>query len=182
MSLFKISTKDRAQKPGIGLDKNIPVKSGDFNPVVDEVNRLSAMAPSNGVVDADTITEFTSGAGTTINGVLIKNGAITSSGFFVGLILDSAEQSLSGPGAVNVTAYSTRLTTIGANAFTLADGNTVGQLKEITLDVDGGDGTLTPTTGSGFTTITFNDAADNVLLIWTAIGWRVIRNFGCTVA
>ena len=84
-------------------------------------------------------------------------------------------QSLSGAGAINVTAYLTKWTTTGANAGTLADGVRVGQLKKIQLIVDGGDGTLTPTTLSGGTTITFADAGDFVLLVWTSSGWVVLE-------
>lgn len=84
-------------------------------------------------------------------------------------------QSLSGAGAINVTSFLTKWTTTGANAGTLADGVRVGQLKKIQLIVDGGDGTLTPTTLSGGTTITFADAGDFVLLVWTASGWVVLE-------
>lgn len=130
----------------------------------------------------DNVSTLVSGS---IGGVTISNGGIMSSGFFVGLIPDSAEQVLVGPGAVNISAYSTKLTTTGVDAYTLADGSVNGQLKEITGDSDAGDGTLTPATASGFTTITFDDGkVDNVLLIWNAKepGWRVIRNNGATVA
>lgn len=172
--------------PALKLPKNnIIVKSGHINPLIDAFNEIS---PAEGELSADTISEFTPGAGVTVDGVLIKDGGITSSGYFVGLILDSAEQTLTGAGAVNITAYSTRLNATGAGqALTLADGSVNGQLKEITMDsvgAPGDTGVLTPTTASGFTTITFDATADNVLLIWnaTAPGWRVIRNSGATVA
>lgn len=87
-----------------------------------------------------------------------------------------AQQSLSGAGAVNVTSYSTMWTTTGANAGTLADGTRVGQLKEIMLTVDAGDGTLTPATASGFTTITFSNIGDMVLLQWTIDGWIILKS------
>jgi predicted RecA/RadA family phage recombinase len=90
-------------------------------------------------------------------------------------IPSGAQQSLSGAGAVNVTSYSTMWTTTGANAGTLANGTRPGQLKEIMLTVDGGDGTLTPATASGFTTIVFSNIGDMVLLRWTASGWTVLK-------
>lgn len=83
----------------------------------------------------------------------------------------AAQQNLSGAGAINVTTYYTAWTTTGAQAGTLADGVRVGQLKKIQLIVDGGNGTLTPTNLVGGTTITFADAGDYVLLMWTAAGW-----------
>jgi hypothetical protein len=88
----------------------------------------------------------------------------------------------SGAGAVPVTASTVRLTTTAANALTLANG-TNGQLLTIIMVVDGGDGTLTPTTKTGYTTITFNDAGDAVTLqFMTSVGWMVVSNYGTTVA
>lgn len=95
-------------------------------------------------------------------------------------IPSGAQQALSGAGAINVTAYSTVWTTTGADAGTLADGTRVGQLKEIMLTVDGGDGTLTPATASGFTTIVFSAIGDMVLLRWTGSGWIILKR--CNVA
>jgi trimeric autotransporter adhesin len=89
---------------------------------------------------------------------------------------------LSGAGAVPVTSSTVRLTTTGANALTLANG-TNGQLLTIVMVVDGGDGTLTPTTKTGYTTITFNDAGDAVTLqYFTTLGWMIVSNYGTTVA
>lgn len=86
-----------------------------------------------------------------------------------------AQELISGAGAINVTSYFTAWTTTGAQAGTLADGTRAGQLKEIQLVVDGGDGTLTPENLVGGTTITFSNAGDNVLLRWSAAGWNVLR-------
>lgn len=83
----------------------------------------------------------------------------------------AAQQALSGAGAINVTTYYTAWTTTGVQAGTLADGVRVGQLKKVQLIVDGGNGTLTPANLVGGTTITFADAGDYVLLMWTASGW-----------
>lgn len=91
-------------------------------------------------------------------------------------------QALSGAGAVNVTDFTTAVTTTGANALTLANG-TPGQLKAVTMVVDGGDGTLTPATKTGFATITFGDVGDSVLLQYHAtLGWMIVANYGATVA
>jgi len=86
-----------------------------------------------------------------------------------------AQQSLSGAGAINVTSFSTMWTTTGANAGSLANGTRPGQLKEIMLTVDGGDGTLTPATFADGTTITFSNIGDMVLLRWTTSGWTVLK-------
>jgi len=91
-------------------------------------------------------------------------------------------QSLSGAGAVDLTNTVTEITSTGADALTLANG-TVGQIKVITMIVDGGDATLTPTTFAGGTTITFNDAGDSVILVYnTTVGWVAVANQGATIA
>lgn len=91
-------------------------------------------------------------------------------------------QSKSGAGAINLTDFTTELTTTAADALTLADG-AAGQFKHIVMIADGGDGTLTPTTKTGFTTITFGDVGDSVLLQFhTTKGWMVVANNGATLA
>lgn len=102
-------------------------------------------------------------------------GVIAIEESFGDYIPSGAQQSLSGAGAINVTAYSTMWTTTGAQAGTLADGTRVGQLKEIMLTVDGGDGTLTPANFADGTTITFSNIGDMVLLRWTVDGWTVLK-------
>mgnify|MGYP006908222840 CR=1 FL=1 len=93
------------------------------------------------------------------------------------LIPNAAADANSGPGAVSVTTYFTELTTTGADAFTLADGTKVGQLKKIILVSDGGDATLTPATFVDGSTVTFADVGDYVVLIYTGdgAGWRAIE-------
>lgn len=91
-------------------------------------------------------------------------------------------QDLSGAGAITTTQYHTRWTTTAANAGTLASGQVFGQVKVITMVVDAGDGTLTPASATGFTTVTFNDVGDEIHLMWLGFSWIVIKNIGCTVA
>jgi hypothetical protein len=91
-------------------------------------------------------------------------------------------QSLSGAGAVDVTNAFTQLTTTGsAQALTLANG-TVGEIKIISHVVDGGSAVLTPTTKVGFSTITFTNAGDSAMLIYTAAGWDIVALNGATAA
>ena len=93
-----------------------------------------------------------------------------------------AVQALSGAGAVNLTTLTTNVTSTGSNALTLADG-THGQIKIVKMVSDGGDATLTPTTKTGFSTITFNDVGDSVILQFsTTLGWMICSNYGCTIA
>ena len=96
--------------------------------------------------------------------------------------LKTSVQTLSGAGAIDLVTGVTEVTTTAADALTLANG-TVGQIKIIVMKVDGGDGTITPTTFAGGTTITMNDAGDSVMLTYaTTIGWVIIANNGCTIA
>ena len=107
-------------------------------------------------------------------------GAITVGTTYSDIITGSV-QSLSGAGAVNLTDLITEITTTGADALTLANGS-AGQVKIITMIVDGGDGTLTPTTLAGGSTITFNDVGDGVVLVYGTAGWVVAGNNGATIA
>lgn len=87
-------------------------------------------------------------------------------------------------GAIPVTNYLTTINTdAGGDAFTLANGTRVGQLKKILLVVDGGgNAVITPANLAAGTTITFNDATDYVVLTWGGTEWFVIENFGGTIA
>lgn len=90
-------------------------------------------------------------------------------------------ETLTGAGAVGLNSYATLLVTTGANALTLAAGSQ-GQRKFIKMKTDGGDGTLTPSSLQGGTTITFNDANDFVELVYIDTKWHVIINSGATIA
>ena len=96
--------------------------------------------------------------------------------------LKTSVQTLSGAGAIDLVTGVTEVTTTAADALTLANG-TVGQIKIIVMKVDGGDGTITPVTFAGGTTITMNDVGDSVMLTYaTTIGWVLVANNGCTIA
>lgn len=110
-------------------------------------------------------------------GTVAVTGNLTASAGVIGGV-----QTLAAAGAVNLTTLVTRIDSAGAIALTLADG-TNGQVKIIVMGTDGGDATLTPTTKTGYTTITFNDAGDGVVLVFiTTKGWIVAGNNGATLA
>ena len=110
-------------------------------------------------------------------------GAITTNASY-GKTITGGVQALSGAGAADVTNLVTELTTAaGAAAVTLANGTTVGQMKIITMVVDGGDATLTPTTFANGSTLTFGDVNDTVCLVWAStIGWVIVSNSGAVVS
>lgn len=74
--------------------------------------------------------------------------------------------------------------TVGA-AGTLANG-TPGQLLTIFVTAVDGSGTLvlTPTTKTGYTTLTFNAVADSVTLLYVSdtVGWIVVGNVSVALA
>ncbi len=95
----------------------------------------------------------------------------------VNIQVSSPAQAISGPGAIDIVTPSTDMTTTGADAFTLADG-VVGQKKNVTLVVDGGNAVLTPATALGYSTITFADAGDSVQLEFKTGGWALVGQGG----
>lgn len=84
--------------------------------------------------------------------------------------------------AVPITHRQVVMTTGGVEALTLANGVATQRLQ-ITLGTDGGDGTLTPATKTGFGTIVFADAKDFAELEYVddTVGWILI-GYGGTAA
>ena len=72
----------------------------------------------------------------------------------------------------------------GVEALTLADGTFDGQLLTISLTTDGGDGTLTPATATGWATCVFVTVKDTITLQWidSTIGWIVLGVTGTAAA
>jgi hypothetical protein len=111
-------------------------------------------------------------------------GAVTTNATY-GTSITGGVQSLSGAGAVDLTNLVTELTpAAGAAAVTLADGTTSGQIKIITMVVDGGGtATVTPTTFASGTTLAFDAVAESATLVWNStIGWVATSVNGATVA
>ena len=102
-------------------------------------------------------------------------GDVSVAGAFTG-----SRQTISGPGAINLTTLFTEITTTGADSFSLANG-TVGQIKIITMAVDGGDATITPTTFANGTSITMDAVHNSVTLIYGANGWVVLASQNITI-
>jgi hypothetical protein len=105
-------------------------------------------------------------------------GGITTAGSIIG-----TPNAMTGAGAVSVDTLTTKLTTTGASqALTLANG-TDGQIKTIIHDVDGGSAVLTPTTKTGYTTITFTNAGESATLQYvTTRGWIILSLYGAVAA
>lgn len=182
--------------PAYGLSFN-----GSFGPVLvaNSIQVLGANGANQAAMNSTGVFGFLNGLiGTgTLDTTISRNAAgvvqigttaanasgslLATNGTFSGTIIGTP-QALSGAGAVNVTTLSTAFTSTGVgNALTLADG-TNGQIKTIAHVADGGSGVLTPTTKSGFSTITFTNAGDAVTLqFFTTAGWIIIGQNGVTV-
>lgn len=113
-------------------------------------------------IDASTLVQVT------------KTGTVITSN---GVLAEGPGQAITDTGAIDIVTPFTDITTTGAAAMSLVDGS-VGQIKTITLIVDGGTATITPDNALNFTTITMADAGDSVQLQFKALGWAVIGQGG----
>lgn len=139
-------------------------------------------------VNTDKFTVAASSGNTVVAGTLTSTGAVAASSTLAvtGMTtltggMKGGVQALSGAGAVNVTTLLTKVTSTGANALTLADGAD-GQVKIISMIVDAGDATLTPTNLWGGTTITFDAVGDTVTLVFAGTKWAVAGISGAVLA
>ena len=112
--------------------------------------------------------------------VVTTTGTQTLTNKTLGAVIGTVDQ-LTAAGAIDITTYITEITTTAATAYTLADG-VLGQMKIISLIVDGGDATITPTTFATGTTITLGDVNDNITLLYTTNGWANTANQGAIIA
>ena len=130
---------------------------------------------STSVASADLLMVVDDPSGTPINKKLSFANLFNNMPTFLAFANSVTAQTVSSTAAVSVTTALTLLTTTDTTASTLANGTSVGQIKIIIHDVDGGSTVCTPVTKSGFSTITFTDVGDAIVLIWTATrGWVAI--------
>jgi hypothetical protein len=102
-------------KPGTG-DGRFRVYSKQFNELVDVVNDTIS---SDGVLQADTISEETSGAGVTADGVLLKDGAVTpANGVVTQITSISTGVTLNQPSGV-ITTVTATTAALSVSTFTV---------------------------------------------------------------
>ena len=70
----------------------------------------------------------------------------------------------------------------GVDNMIVPDGTYAGQTITIAIASDGGIGTVTPTTKTGFTRVNLDAATDNVTLRWVSasVGWIILGQVGAT--
>jgi hypothetical protein len=85
--------------------------------------------------------------------------------------------------AIDISKVVTLISTgSAAIALTLADGSN-GQLKFLTMTVDGGgDAVITPTNLLGGSVLTFADVGDSVILLFTGSNWVIMSNNGVIIS
>ena len=135
---------------------------------------------TNNALGSLLLTNLTASGTLAVTGATTLTGNLTSNGALI-----STPQALTGAGAVNVTTLTTAVTTTApAQALTLADG-TNGQIKTIVHQALSGGGTwvLTPTTKTGYTTITSIAVGETCTLqFFTTIGWCILSLRGAIAA
>lgn len=171
-----------ASTPNMGLYR---VSSKQLGVTVDG-GLIAVFNDSKSAMNISHITELILDTGLVIESARLKDGAYiadeTGNPAYAALIPTGPTEVLSGPGAIGIDSYHTLWSTTAANAGTLDDAITGGQLKKITMGTDSGDGTLTPTTAN-FTTVTFTTTGGYVVLMWVPVtGWQVIEAVSVTVA
>ena len=145
------------------------------------VINASGATLNNTTANSLVIKPIRSASGTTTLMYDATTGEVTHTATPAQQTMIGSVQQISGPGAIDVTSYITEITTTGADSYTLADG-VAGQIKIISMIVDGGDATITPTTFATGTTITMADVNDNITLLYGANGWVNTANQGSAIA
>lgn len=81
------------------------------------------------------------------------------------------------PGAISIATYCTTIgADAGGDAFTLADGTIVGQLKKIIfVSTSGGTGVVTGNFRASTNTLTFTAAGEYGLFVWDGTDWLDIE-------
>jgi len=99
------------------------------------------------------------------------------------LNVSQTPETITSSGTVSVGHVTNLISTGSSNiALTLGDGNN-GQIKFITMTVDGGgNATVTPVNLLGGSIITFNDIGDSVMLLFTGTTWAIMSNNGVVVS
>ena len=99
------------------------------------------------------------------------------------LNLSQTPETIISSGVIDISKVITLIATGSAAInLTLGDGNN-GQLKFLSMSVDGGgDGVITPTNLLGGSVLTFADVGDSVILLFTGSNWVIMSNNGVIIS
>ena len=97
------------------------------------------------------------------------------------LDLYKSVENVTGGGALSLTTAVSLITSTGTEAYTLADGTLEGQIKIISMKVDGGNATVTPANYINGTSILFNNVNDTIVLMYQTTGWVQLARQNATV-
>ena len=100
---------------------------------------------------------------------------------FTHLDLYKSVENVTGGGALSLTTAVSLITSTGTEAYTLADGTVEGQIKIISMKVDGGNATVTPDNYINGTSILFNNVNDTITLLYQSTGWVQLARQNATV-
>ena len=166
----------------LGVTGDLAVNTNKFNVTAANGNTTAAgtlSATGDFAINTNKFQVTASSGNTTVAGTLGVTGLTTATGGIAGGV-----QTLSGPGAVNVTTLATAFTSTGTgDALTLADG-TNGQMKTVVYvaEAAGADtGVLTPTNRIGYASVTLNAVGDSVTLQFVGTAWAILAVNGATI-
>jgi len=97
------------------------------------------------------------------------------------LDLYKSVENVTGGGALSLTTAVSLITTTGTESYTLADG-IEGQIKIISMKVNGGNATVTPDDYVNGTSILFNNVNDTITLLYQSTGWVQLARQNATVS
>lgn len=118
-----------------------------------------------------------------INGVSIGTGSVhnqTTTGLIMPWIYTAAQEEIAGNvgGAISIVTHLTFISSdAGGDAFTLASGSAIGQLKKIIFRTDGGGNAVVTGAFTGANnTLTFDDAGEYALMQWNGTDWIILES------
>jgi len=97
------------------------------------------------------------------------------------LDLYKSVENVTGGGALSLTTAVSLITTTGTEAYSLADGTVEGQIKIISMKVNGGNATVTPDNYINGTSILFNNVNETITLLYQSTGWVQLARQNATV-
>lgn len=123
------------------------------------------------------------------NKLYVDDVALNASAAEINQVADISayQETVIAAGALSITARVSKLSLVGAGAVTLAapDATCLGYVKLIEMSADNGDVTLALTNvvgQSSGTTATFNDVADQLILMAGVNKWIIIKERGITLS